>query len=241
MTFEDAQHNLLAQVRDRIRNGELTERGLARLIGISQPHAHNVLKGIRKLSPQISDSILKSFHLSLLDLVPLKELEAYLQRQTQLPTAEVPFLDSPVGPGMPWPAAKNRRKRFPLPFASALTAPEFVVANLISDPEMPATLVDSDIALFDTSETMRANLAPEGLYAVNRGPDTVLRYVRPGRHVYFLASDRTLNLPIEWERLRFSRRDLIDRIRARVRWLGREHDRILRGPQRGRFLYDATS
>jgi len=68
-TFGDAQHNLLAYVRDRIHNGELTERGFARQIGISQPHAHNALKGIRTLSPEVLDAILKYFHLSLLDLL----------------------------------------------------------------------------------------------------------------------------------------------------------------------------
>jgi hypothetical protein len=68
-TFEDAQINLLAYVRDRIRNGELTERGFARQIGISQPHAHNALKGVRTLSPDVLDAILRYFHLSLLDLL----------------------------------------------------------------------------------------------------------------------------------------------------------------------------
>ena len=81
MTFQDAQQLLLAYVRDRIRNGELTERGLARRIGISQPHAHNVLKGVRNLSPDVFDSILKYFHLSLLDLPPDKVVQAHLERR----------------------------------------------------------------------------------------------------------------------------------------------------------------
>jgi hypothetical protein len=68
-TFQDAQLRLLAYVRDRIHNGELTERGFARRIGISQPHAHNALKGIRTLSPEVLDAVLSHFHLSLLDLL----------------------------------------------------------------------------------------------------------------------------------------------------------------------------
>jgi hypothetical protein len=59
LTFQDARLRLLDYVRDQVRNGELTERGFARLIGISQPHAHNVLKGVRTLSPEIFDLILK--------------------------------------------------------------------------------------------------------------------------------------------------------------------------------------
>ena len=69
LTFEDAQLRLLAYIRNRIRNGELTERALARQIGISQPHVHNALKGVRTLSPKILDSILRHFRLSLLDLL----------------------------------------------------------------------------------------------------------------------------------------------------------------------------
>lgn len=69
VTFEDAQLKLLAYVRDRIRNGDLTERSFARQIGISQPHAHNALKGVRMLSSEVMDTILRHFHLSLLDLL----------------------------------------------------------------------------------------------------------------------------------------------------------------------------
>ena len=47
----------------------LTERGLAGLIGVSQPHMHNILKGIRKLSPVVADRILATLEISLLDLV----------------------------------------------------------------------------------------------------------------------------------------------------------------------------
>jgi plasmid maintenance system antidote protein VapI len=59
LTYQDVQLRLLAYVRSQITNGELTERGFARLIGISQPHVHNVLKGVRKLSPNIFDLALK--------------------------------------------------------------------------------------------------------------------------------------------------------------------------------------
>ncbi len=69
LTFEDAQFKLLAYIRNRIRNGELTERALARQIGISQPHVHNALKGVRTFSPKVLDSILRRFQLSLFELI----------------------------------------------------------------------------------------------------------------------------------------------------------------------------
>lgn len=69
MYFEMLQHRLIAHVQDRVQRGELTERGLARRTGISQPHLHNVLKGVRVLSPQIGDVLLHHLHITLLDLL----------------------------------------------------------------------------------------------------------------------------------------------------------------------------
>jgi hypothetical protein len=52
LTLLDASLRLLAYVRNEVHHGDLAERGLARLIGISQPHAHNVLKDVRTLSSE---------------------------------------------------------------------------------------------------------------------------------------------------------------------------------------------
>ena len=58
MYFERMHERLLESLRRRLQNGEATERGLARRIGISQPHLHNVLKGAKNLSPRMADRIL---------------------------------------------------------------------------------------------------------------------------------------------------------------------------------------
>ena len=49
------------------------------MIGMSQPHVHNVLKGERNLSIGISDSILNIFHISILDLASLEDLDTNLK------------------------------------------------------------------------------------------------------------------------------------------------------------------
>jgi transcriptional regulator with XRE-family HTH domain len=69
MDFQTLQRRLLDSVVWRVQNGQLTERRLARMIGVSQPHMHNILKGIRKLSPVVADRILATLEISLLDLV----------------------------------------------------------------------------------------------------------------------------------------------------------------------------
>ena len=69
VTFERLQLNLIQHLRDRVHAGELTERSLARITGISQPHLHNVLKGKRLLSIQKLDRILSYLELDLIDLI----------------------------------------------------------------------------------------------------------------------------------------------------------------------------
>lgn len=68
MYFETLQERLLDCIKWRVHNGELTERRLAGLVGISQPHMHNILKGVRSLSPGTADRILKTLEMSVLDL-----------------------------------------------------------------------------------------------------------------------------------------------------------------------------
>jgi len=81
MTFKDLQQRLLDDLRHRVRSGMATERGLARLTGISQPHLHNVLKGKRMLSTEMADSLLRRLDLDLLYLIRPDELNQSSQRR----------------------------------------------------------------------------------------------------------------------------------------------------------------
>jgi transcriptional regulator with XRE-family HTH domain len=74
MTFQDLQQRLLEELRQQVRSGAATERGLARLSGISQPHLHNVLKGRRKLSLRTADGVLHRLQIDLLQLIEPEEL-----------------------------------------------------------------------------------------------------------------------------------------------------------------------
>src|SRR5687768_14295784 len=105
MFFNDLQTSLLESLKARVRNGQLTERGLARLVGISQPHMHNVLKGERILSPKLADQILEHLHLSVLDLIERSELQQYLAAGTaDMPErVYLPVLEGRLGPGYQWP------------------------------------------------------------------------------------------------------------------------------------------
>ena len=73
MDFFELERRFLDHVRARVRSGEFTERRLALLTGISQPHIHNVLKGKRSLSRETADLILHVLRLDLFDLLDPEE------------------------------------------------------------------------------------------------------------------------------------------------------------------------
>jgi plasmid maintenance system antidote protein VapI len=64
-----------------VRSGDATERGLARLTGVSQPHMHNVLKGKRLLSLEMADQVVDQLHLDLLDFIEPGELLEWQRRR----------------------------------------------------------------------------------------------------------------------------------------------------------------
>jgi len=75
MDFQELERRFIEHLRLRIRRGELTERGLAKLAGVSQPHVHNVLKGKRVFSTAMADAILRVLRLDLLDLISPQEID----------------------------------------------------------------------------------------------------------------------------------------------------------------------
>jgi transcriptional regulator with XRE-family HTH domain len=81
MNFNELHVRLIDHLRDRVRRGELTERGIARMTGVSQPHIHNVLKGKRLLSSDKTDEILRHLRLDLLDLMLPEDLLQWRDRR----------------------------------------------------------------------------------------------------------------------------------------------------------------
>lgn len=71
VNFDTLQSRLIALVNFRISNGEFTVRGLARMLCVSQPQMHNVLKGHRRLQCELADALLRKLSITILDLVNL--------------------------------------------------------------------------------------------------------------------------------------------------------------------------
>jgi plasmid maintenance system antidote protein VapI len=90
VTFSELKLRLIRAVNARILNGEFSERGLARILGISQPQIHNVLKGARKLHGDLADRLLAMLGLSLVELFRDEEVQDHQQRANAAVTAAPP-------------------------------------------------------------------------------------------------------------------------------------------------------
>lgn len=73
ITFDTLRARLIELVNARIHGGDVTERGLSRIMGLSQSQIHNVLKGARKLQPELADRLMGKFSLTILDLMDNSE------------------------------------------------------------------------------------------------------------------------------------------------------------------------
>lgn len=224
MNFRDTHERLVAQVRTRMRNGEITERALARHLGISQPHVNNVLRGRRKLSPEVADLILNFFHYSLLDLYAECELRTNLHGRV-LPGSHgdiVEVLKRPIGPGKEWSVLSDTKCRYRTPCVAGWIPQCMVFVRVVQDSRMPALLCGCDIALLDTSISARVADCPAGIFVVRRGQDTLLRWIRGGFRNLYVADERTLNQPVEWEPLPMHEDQRLQFVKGRVLWLGAE-------------------
>jgi hypothetical protein len=94
VSFEALLSRLISTVNLRIKNGEYTERGLARILGISQPQMHNVLKGARTLHTDLADRLLWKLGISILQLFEEDELPEELR--TRLSVSGLPAVKKPV-------------------------------------------------------------------------------------------------------------------------------------------------
>lgn len=234
MRFLEIQERLLSKICHLIHNGELTERGFARISGISQPHIHKVLKGTRTLSTARFDLLLKSLNCSLLDLFQEDELRSYLANgvRREVAFSEFPLCLTALGPGRPWAAGEVGPERYPVPCSLLPSKSRLALVRLEPDAHMQHTLGTVSVAALEL--TAEFPLCPSALYAVDRGCDVVIRFLRRGSDRFYLVSDRNRIDPLRWEFVAVM--DTLGRspIRGRVVWMNEEEPS-------GQLLAAATS
>ena len=205
MTFTTLQQRLLAHVRQRIRAGELTERGLARLIGVSQPHVHNVLKGVRALTPDTADLVMVRLRLSVQDLLDSEYGGAGV--------VWVPLLEGSVGPGQRFAALRGQGGFNPFPGALLRGTEDAVAARLAADPVLLPLFAAADLVLLDRSPAPRDAEDP-GYYLLDVDGEALLRRVErtAGGVRLHGAGGQFLSLP---------GRNILDLVKAKAIWMGR--------------------
>lgn len=164
MDFQRLQLRLISHVRTRVRNGEISERGLARFTGISQPHIHNVLKGARLLSPEMADQIMGRLHIDLSDLIQGSD-QSGIPRAAHPPCRQcraVSLLDGLIGREFPYPR-KAGPDRYPFAAADVERLDEPVAARLAPDPFRTPIFDGGGVVLLDCSERARLG-GDEGSY-----------------------------------------------------------------------------
>lgn len=184
MDFRELQDRLMEYLRGQVDAAGLTERSLARLTGVSQPHLHHALRGDRSLSPDMADRMLRHLGLSLFDLCP-----------DRLPTAAqsgwraVPQLRQRLGPGLAWDERSTVGWVWVRQDVAARAVCPVVMA-LTPDPAMPRATGEATWALLDRSLGARMHLDAESLYAVEQHGEGRLRRLRlDGAWLALVAED----------------------------------------------------
>lgn len=217
MLFSDVRSSLIAELRARVRNGEITERGLAKLVGVSQPHIHNVLKGARLLSAELSDQILQHLRISLLDLIERERIEQHLNFAAALGEyVYIPVLKGMIGPGFPWPAEVSASERLPFRYSQVSLAFNPVAVRLAEDARMAGVFAAGDVALLDQSDGARTEIDASGFYVVKSGSGGIIRKIQVSGDDLFLIAEDTLVHPSGWQRVPLESRSLTQHIRARA-------------------------
>jgi transcriptional regulator with XRE-family HTH domain len=214
MDFQVLQIRLIAHIQARVRNGEVTERSLARLTGISQPHMHHVLKGARRLSMAMADRILERLRIDLLDLLAGEGSAPRPAPPEVTPYRLVALLEGPIGPGYPYPAQASGQERYPFAAAELERLESPVAARLAPNPERAALFGNSAVVLLDRSEALRGNPDDESYYALDLGRESdILLVRRAGQRLYLGDSGEDLR---GWRSVSLAGHSLLELIKGRV-------------------------
>jgi hypothetical protein len=214
MTFERLNSQLLETVRQRVRNGDLTERGLARLTGVSQPHIHNVLKGARILTNSLADAILFQLKMSVGDLTGNSQLGASPLRDIPLMFGLLGLESAEFEPGRTLGAIAT-----PALLAASLWRP--VMVRLGRDDDARPRFEAGDLVLVDQAVRPQAEIRVDAVYVVETRCGPRLRYLRIAGEQLFLASEASLHDPGRWELLGTLEESGRNAVRGRVIWVSR--------------------
>jgi hypothetical protein len=141
----------------------------------------------------------------------------------------VPILRSRVGPGT-MASFESFRGYMPFPAGLVAALKDPVAAYLAADLALPAEYRADDLVLLDSNPVIRTALASSACWIVKENAGLRVRYVRRARGGLEVASDPGLTHNPEWRAISLHRRNILEIVRARIVWFGREMETPHRGP-----------
>lgn len=224
MDFGDLQRRLVDELRWRVQNGETTERGLARAVGVSQPHIHKVLKGSKILSLKFCDRIVSALGLTVFDLLDELDAERWSRRcrRGSAEAVNLDVLEGRLGPNEAWPHRIAGRATFAVSPGDIAGFRFPVAAQLGPDPRMEDELYPDEWVVLDQSIRVRQHPVQSALYLVRLRGHGLIRNVQVHAGAIYVVADDVRNQPSAWERVSVPSLELPRLIRARVHRVVRE-------------------
>jgi hypothetical protein len=198
------------------------------MCGMSQPHLHNVLKGIRSLSTSSADRLMNALGIHVADLLWGVSPGGISSREVAGVVA-VPWVRNRIGPGTPGELTVFRGN-IPMPGGLVKYLIEPVAAHLAPDLVMPAALAANDLVLLDQSPVLRATPAGDRLWIVAEGSGLRARYLRLAGTRLLVGNEVTRGDPQQWLSIPLQGRNILEIVRAHIVWIGREMETEPAGP-----------
>ena len=215
-SFRELSDRLVSHLKALIRSGELTERGLARLVGYSQPHVHNVLAGVRGVNMRFADDVLRSLGIT------LEELATDGDQGTPLNHIRVPMCSGELSSNRGFPKESEGSSVILVPADAVATATGSLAMRVGADEDaMWPTIRPGDLVVIDSSPRCRVEPDVAGVYVLRVGGRGVLRRCqRVGSRLLTISDHATSGEPSStW--IALERKKILDIVRGRVVWMSR--------------------
>jgi hypothetical protein len=100
-----------------------------------------------------------------------------------------------------------------------LTLPSYI---LISDMCMEPRFRGGDIVYYQQTARERTMLKAKAAYLVSHEGRTLVRYLRMGGQRLYLASEKSLQNPVQWDYVSLTDRHILEIVRGRIVWICRK-------------------
>jgi hypothetical protein len=179
---------------------------------------HNVLKQIRALSTGSADRLMKALEIGMPDLL------WRISSDREVGVRAIPVLRNRIGPGTD-ALVLGLRGYVPLPESLLKDLVDPVAGRLGPDLALPKALAIHDLVLLDRNPRVRAAPGGSCVWVVADGSGLRARYLRTDGALLYIGAESALEDPRNWYSISLQGRNILDIVRARIVWMGREMEK----------------